>query len=39
MKKRKAYEFDIVDTEFPGFGVAYHEDTKVLIKMHCQVKR
>jgi len=32
MKKRKAYEFDIVDTEFPGFGVAYHEDTKVLIK-------
>ncbi|QGU95466.1 23S rRNA (uracil(1939)-C(5))-methyltransferase RlmD [Clostridium bovifaecis] len=33
MKKRKVYEFDIVDTEFPGFGVAYHEDgTKVLIK-------
>lgn len=32
MKKRKVYEFDIVDTEFPGFGVAYHEGTKVLIK-------
>lgn len=33
MKKRKVYEFDIVDTEFPGFGVAYGEDgTKILIK-------
>lgn len=32
MKKRKVYEFDIVDTEFPGFGVAYKDDMKVLIK-------
>ncbi|KYH28614.1 23S rRNA (uracil(1939)-C(5))-methyltransferase RlmD [Clostridium colicanis] len=33
MKRRKVYEFDIIDTEFPGVGVAYHEDgTKVLIK-------
>jgi len=32
MKKRKFYEFNIEDTEFPGFGVAYHEGTKVLIK-------
>lgn len=32
MKKRKVYEFDIVDTEFPGSGVAYKDGMKVLIK-------
>ncbi|MCY6484200.1 23S rRNA (uracil(1939)-C(5))-methyltransferase RlmD [Clostridium aestuarii] len=32
MRKRKVYEFNVVDTEFPGFGVAYYEGKKVLIK-------
>ncbi|GAA0179723.1 23S rRNA (uracil(1939)-C(5))-methyltransferase RlmD [Clostridium sediminicola] len=32
MKKRKVYELDIESTEFPGFGVAYKENKKVLIK-------
>lgn len=32
MRKRKVYEFQVVDTEFPGFGVAYCDEQKVLIK-------
>ncbi|MCY6371768.1 23S rRNA (uracil(1939)-C(5))-methyltransferase RlmD [Clostridium ganghwense] len=32
MRKRKVYEFNIESTEFPGFGVAYHDEQKVLIK-------
>lgn len=32
MKKRKVYELDIESTEFPGFGVAYKGNKKVLIK-------
>ncbi|MEL7598040.1 MAG: TRAM domain-containing protein, partial [Clostridiaceae bacterium] len=32
MRKRKVYDFKIESTEFPGFGVAYHEGNKVLIK-------
>ncbi|MCX7951398.1 MAG: 23S rRNA (uracil(1939)-C(5))-methyltransferase RlmD [Clostridiales bacterium] len=32
MKKGQEYVLEIVETEFPGYGVAYYEDNKVLIK-------
>lgn len=32
MRKRKVYELNIEGTEFPGFGVGYYEDKKVLVK-------
>lgn len=32
MRKGETYEFVIQGTEFPGYGVAYHNDKKVLIK-------
>jgi 23S rRNA (uracil-5-)-methyltransferase RumA len=32
MKKGNEYEFIIEKTEFPGFGIAFHEDKKVYIK-------
>ncbi|WP_461207292.1 23S rRNA (uracil(1939)-C(5))-methyltransferase RlmD [Clostridium sp. DL1XJH146] len=32
MRKRKVYEVDVVETEFPGFGVGYVDNQKVLIK-------
>ncbi|MCY6960562.1 23S rRNA (uracil(1939)-C(5))-methyltransferase RlmD [Clostridium brassicae] len=32
MRKRKVYDLLIEETEFPGFGVAYHDDKKVLVK-------
>ncbi|MBZ4663584.1 MAG: methyltransferase, TrmA family [Caloramator sp.] len=32
MKKGQEIVVEIVETEFPGYGVGYYEDTKVLIK-------
>lgn len=32
MKKGQEYVLDVVETEFPGYGVAYYEGNKVLIK-------
>lgn len=32
MKKGSTYEFDITDTEFPGFGIAKNEGNKIYIK-------
>jgi 23S rRNA (uracil1939-C5)-methyltransferase len=32
MKKGNEYEFKIESTEFPGFGIAFHNDKKIYIK-------
>ncbi len=32
MRVNKEKEFDIVDIEFPGLGIAYNENKKIYIK-------
>lgn len=32
MRRHKEYEFEVVDIEFPGMGIAYSEDRKIYIK-------
>ena len=32
MRRHEEYEFDVVDVEFPGMGIAYSEDRKIYIK-------